>query len=78
MGAFSHSFGGWEYDATWKRGENATVRWSAVVCLGGGVRGRPSGTIHRAPATDDAVDSLVMLAVETAIDGGVGVELPVC
>jgi hypothetical protein len=74
MADITGEFGGHTYEAMWDRASASRVTWTATVRRDGEWVGSPSGRLLANDAGDDSIEVMVRLAVETAIDGGVGVQ----
>jgi hypothetical protein len=74
MAEFTNEFDGFEYHAMWGRVSADRINWTATVRRDGEWVGSPKGTFRANHADDVSAAATVRLAVETAIDGGVGVQ----
>jgi hypothetical protein len=74
MAEFKGEFDGHTYEVMWDRASADRLTWTATVRRGGEWVGSPSGKLLASHADDASAALMVRLAVETAIDGGVGVQ----
>jgi hypothetical protein len=70
MSRLSHTYGKYQYTVDWTTDEEDLLTWKADIFVDGAKSDTKSGRVHKASSDKSEGMTIVIMAVETALDAG--------